>query len=63
MSDHSQENGPAPADGGAGPSKKKRTCLVCCCVGCLGAFIITGMLSIIYSGFMIELLRSLIVPK
>jgi hypothetical protein len=62
MSDVSPQAGPAPAEGAA-PAKKKRTCLICGCAGCLAAFIAAGMLSIIFSGFVIELLRSLIVPK
>jgi predicted lipid-binding transport protein (Tim44 family) len=62
MSDVSGQPGPAPAEAAAAP-RKKRTCLICGCAGCLAAFIVVGMLSIIFSGFIIELFRSLIVPK
>ncbi len=61
MADLSPESGSVQSESGAESPKKKRTCLVCGCIGCLAAFIIVGTLSVIFSGFMIELLRSLFV--
>ena len=48
MSDDLQETGPGPAEGGSEPQQKKRTWLVCGCIGCAVAFltfVVAGLLS------------------
>jgi hypothetical protein len=62
MTDASQEALPAPSTD-VRIKRQKRTCLVCCSFGCLVSVMITGSLCLLYSMFLFDLLRSLIVPR
>lgn len=63
MPDDLQETGPGPAEGGGEPRQKKRTWLVCGCIGCAVAFltfVVAGLLS--YS-LLPAFFRELIISK
>jgi hypothetical protein len=63
VSEIPQQDGPPPSENGAEPGKKKRTCLVCCCIGCFVGFLTIGAITVFYSALLLEFFRSLIVPK
>ncbi len=63
MSDDLQATGPGPAEGGSEPQQKKRTWLVCCCIGCSVAFLTLVVVSLLYVSLLPAFLRELIVPK
>jgi hypothetical protein len=58
-----EQTGAAASESQATPPKKKRTWLVCCCIGCLAGFITMGAIAVFCSTLLLELLRSLIVPR
>jgi hypothetical protein len=62
MTDEPHETGPTPS-ADARIKRQKRTCLVCCSIGCLVSVMITGSLCLLYSMFLFDLLRSLIVSR
>ena len=63
MSDELQETGPGPAERGSEPQQKKRTWLVCCCIGCSVVFLALVVAGLLYFSLLPAFLREIIMPK
>jgi|GEM_PF-6263652 len=59
MPDDPQQT-PAPSEPGAGPVKKKRGWIVCCCAGCSVAFLTVMIVYLLYFSLVTAFLRELI---